>query len=54
MSQVIYIPGGHMGPCAGCLGDEADLTRRATILAPAAGGKQFGSDFTTTIPKGSD
>lgn len=41
-----------MGPYAGCLADEADLTRRAAILAPTAGGKQFISDFTTVILKG--
>lgn len=41
-----------MGPYAGYLGDEADLTSRAAILAPTAGGKQFSSDFTTVIPKG--
>lgn len=52
MSQVISVPGEHMGPYAGCLADEADLTRRAAILAPTAGGKQFISDFTTVILKG--
>lgn len=52
MSQVIYTLGEHMGPYAGYLGDKADLTSRAAILAPTAVGKQFSSDFTTVIPKG--
>lgn len=54
MSQVISVPGEHMGPYAGCLADEPDVTRRAAILAPTAGGKQFQfiSDFTRVILKG--